>query len=145
MSVNSGGSSSKEQVLRGSGRGPGFIARVETEGLLHPGRGVNARDSVRDNRGAIRREIMSDSVRENRGANRREIMSDSVRENRGANRREILSTGARDLGKGIRCYACGNFGQMARECAMAVCSGWKRISSGNGPRVRGSSPVGPRQ
>jgi len=116
-------------VLRGSGRGPGFIARVETEGLLHPGRGVNARDSLRDNRGAMRREIMSDSVRENRGANRR----------------EISSIGARELGKGIRCYACGNFGHVARECDMADCSGWKRISSGNGPRVRRSSPVGPRQ
>jgi hypothetical protein len=31
--------------LKGSGRGPGFIARVETEGLLHPGRGVNAKES----------------------------------------------------------------------------------------------------
>ena len=57
VSVNSAGSSSKEQVLRGSGRGLGFIARVETGGLLHPGRGVNMRDSVRYNRGAIRREI----------------------------------------------------------------------------------------
>jgi len=113
VSVNSGGSSSKEQILRGSGRGPGFIARIETEGLLHPGRGVNMRDSLRDNRGAIRR--------------------------------EILSTGTRDSGKGIRCYVCGNFGHVAKACAMADCSGWKRSSSGNGPRVRGSSPVGPRQ
>jgi hypothetical protein len=34
-----GGSSRREQVLRRSGRGPGFIAQVESEGLLHPGRG----------------------------------------------------------------------------------------------------------
>lgn len=54
VSVNSAGSSSKEEVLRGSGRGLGFIAHVETEGLLHPGCGVNMRDSVRDNRGEIR-------------------------------------------------------------------------------------------
>jgi hypothetical protein len=56
VQVNNGGSSSREQALRGSGRGPGFIARVESEGLLHPGRGVNARDSASVNRGAIRRE-----------------------------------------------------------------------------------------
>ena len=112
VTVNMGGSSSKEQMLRGSGRGPGFIARVQTEGLLHPGCGVNMRDSVRDNRGPIRR--------------------------------EISSTVARDSGKGIRCYVCGNFGHVANAYAMADCSGWKRSSSGNGPRVRGSGPVGPR-
>jgi len=98
-------------VLRGSGREPGFIARVETEGLLHPGSGVN--------------------------------MTDSVRENRGAIRREILSTGARDSGKEIRCYVCGNFGHVARACAMAGFSRGKRRSSGNGPRGRGSSAAGP--
>ena len=38
-----GGNSSREQVMRGSGRGPGFIARVES-GLLNPGRGVNAKE-----------------------------------------------------------------------------------------------------
>ena len=113
VSVNSGGSSSKEQVLRGSGRGPGFIARVETEGLLHPGRGVNVKDSASENRGAIRR--------------------------------ENSSTGARDSGKGIRCYVCGNLGHVAKACAMADYSGWKRSNSGNEPRVHGSSPVGPRQ
>ena len=50
--MNNRGSSSREQVLRGSGRGPGFIARVESEGLLHPGHRVNAKDSASDNRGA---------------------------------------------------------------------------------------------
>jgi len=113
VSVNSGGSSSKEQMLRGSGRGPGFIARVETKGLLHPGRGVNMRHSVRDNRGTIRR--------------------------------EIPSTDARDSGKGIRCYVCGNFGHVAKACAMADCSGWERSSSGNRTMFRGSRPAGPRQ
>jgi len=39
--ANDRGSSCKEHVLKGSGTGPGFIARVETEGLLHPGCGVN--------------------------------------------------------------------------------------------------------
>ena len=38
VQANSGGSS-RGQVLRGSGRRPGFIARVESEGLMHPGRG----------------------------------------------------------------------------------------------------------
>jgi hypothetical protein len=42
MQASDRGSSCKEQVLKGSGRRPGFIARVETEGLLHPGRGVSA-------------------------------------------------------------------------------------------------------
>jgi len=37
VQVNSGGSSSSEQVLRGSSRGPGFIAQATSEGLLHPG------------------------------------------------------------------------------------------------------------
>jgi len=100
-------------VLRGSGREPGFIAHVETEGLLHPGHGVNMRDSVRANRGAIRC--------------------------------EISSTGARDSGKGIRCYVCGNFGHVAKAYARADCFGWKRSSSGNRLRVRGSSPAGPQQ
>jgi len=36
LQANNGSSSNREQVLRGSGRGPGFIARVESEGLLHP-------------------------------------------------------------------------------------------------------------
>ena len=35
----SNGGSSRGQVLRGSGRGPVFIAQVESEGLMHPGRG----------------------------------------------------------------------------------------------------------
>jgi hypothetical protein len=113
VQANDRGSSCKEQVLRGSGRGPGFIARVESEGLLHPGRGVNVKDSTRDSRGA--------------------------------NRRESMSAGTRDAGKRIRCYACGDFGHVARACTMTDGSGWKRISSGNGPSVHGSSPVGPRQ
>ena len=100
-------------MLRGSGRGPGFMARVESEGLLHPGRGVNAIGSASDNRGAIRR--------------------------------ESASVGMRDTGKRIRCYACGNFGHVARACTMTDDSGWRRISLGNGPRVHGCSPAGPRQ
>ena len=36
LQANNGSSSNREQVLRGSDRGPGFIARVESEGLLHP-------------------------------------------------------------------------------------------------------------
>ena len=55
VQANIGGSSSRKQVLRESGRRPAFIARVESEGLLHPGRGVNTKDSASDNRGAIRR------------------------------------------------------------------------------------------
>jgi len=38
LQANNGGSS-RGQVLRGSGRGPGFIARVESQGLMYPGRG----------------------------------------------------------------------------------------------------------
>jgi hypothetical protein len=45
VEANNGSSSSREYVLRGSCRGPGFIARVESEGFLHPGRGVNVKDS----------------------------------------------------------------------------------------------------
>ena len=57
MHTNNGGNNSnREQVLRGSGRGPGFVARVEAEDLL-PGRGVNA-SSASDNRGVVRREGM---------------------------------------------------------------------------------------
>jgi len=89
--ANSGGGRSREKVLKRSGRGPGFIARVESESLLHPGRGVNARDSVNDNRGAVGRERTSASTR--------------------------------DSGKRIRCYACGNFGHMARACTMTDISG----------------------
>ena len=99
--------------MRGSGRGPGFIARVESEGLLHPGRGVNAKDSASVNRGAVRRESASVSTR--------------------------------DTGKGIRCYACGNFGHVARACTLTNSCGWKRIGAGNGPRDHGSSPGGFRQ
>ena len=109
MHANNGSNSSGEQVLRGSGRGPGFIARVEAEGLLHPGRGVNARGSASDNRDVVKRE------------------------------------GMRDTGKRVRCYACGDLGHVARACTATDGSGWKRISSGNGPRVRESSHAGPRQ
>jgi hypothetical protein len=57
MHANNGDNSSREQVLRGSVRGPGFAARVEAEDLLLPGRGVNA-SSASDNRGVVRREGM---------------------------------------------------------------------------------------
>jgi hypothetical protein len=52
-------------VARGSGRGPGFVARVESEGLLHPGRGVTVkvRDSG-DGRSALRRESTNGRTRE---------------------------------------------------------------------------------
>jgi hypothetical protein len=52
-------------VLRGSGRGPGFIARVESEGLLHPGREVNVKvkDSS-DGRSELRRESTNGRTRE---------------------------------------------------------------------------------
>ena len=64
VQVNNGGSSSsREQALRGSGRGPGFITQVESEGLLHPGREVNAKDSASVNRGAVRRESASVGTR----------------------------------------------------------------------------------
>jgi hypothetical protein len=107
--ANNGGNSSREQVLRGSGRRPGFVARVEAEGLLHPGRGMNVSSSGSDNRGVIRRK------------------------------------GMRDTGKRIRCYACGDFGRVARACTVTNGSGWKRMSSGNEPRFCESSHAGPRQ
>jgi hypothetical protein len=109
----SDGASSREQVFRGSGRGSGFIARVESEGLHYPGRGVNMRNNAS--------------------------------EYRGAHRRECTSTAMRDSGKGIRCYACGNCGHVATACTMLDGFGRRRISSGNGPRVQGNSPAGPRQ
>jgi hypothetical protein len=113
MQASNGSNSSTEQVLRGSGRGPGFIAQVESEGLLHPGRGVSSRDSASDNRGAISC--------------------------------ESTNAGTRDAGKGIRCYACGNFGHVARACTVTDGYGWRRIGSGNGSRARVRSHVGPRQ
>jgi hypothetical protein len=64
VQANIGGSSSRKQTLRRSVRGPGFIARVESEGLMHPGRGINAKDSASDNRGAIRRESTSVGTRD---------------------------------------------------------------------------------
>jgi hypothetical protein len=60
---NGGSSSSREQVLRGSSRGPEFIALAQT-GLLHPGRGVNVKYSISDNRGAIRIESTSAGTRD---------------------------------------------------------------------------------
>jgi hypothetical protein len=51
-------------VSEGSGRGPGLRTRVESEGLLHPGSGVNAKDSTSDNRGANRSESMSSGMRD---------------------------------------------------------------------------------
>ena len=106
------GASIRGQVLRGPGRGPGFIARVESEGLMHPGSGVDTINIACGNRGVIRR--------------------------------ECTSTGTRDSGKKIRCYACGNFGHVAKTCTMPDGSGWRRISSGNGLRLQGGSPAGPR-
>lgn len=50
--------------MGGSGRGPGFIARVESEGHMHPEPGVNAKDTTGDNRGAIRRECTSAGTRD---------------------------------------------------------------------------------
>jgi hypothetical protein len=41
------GASIRGLVLRGSGRGPGFIAKVESEGLMQPGRGVNMNAAVK--------------------------------------------------------------------------------------------------
>ena len=51
-------------MLRGSGRGPEFIVLAQSEGLLHPGRGVNAKDSISDNRSAIRIESTSAGTRD---------------------------------------------------------------------------------
>jgi len=96
VQANNEDSSSREQVLRGSGREPGFIAQVESEGFLQPGRRVNAKDNASHNRGAIRR--------------------------------ENASVGMRDTGKRIRCYACGNFSRVARECTMTDGCGWRRMS-----------------
>jgi hypothetical protein len=50
--------------MRGSGRGPGFIAQAESEGLMQPGRGVNMKSAASENRGAIRRECMSTGTRD---------------------------------------------------------------------------------
>jgi hypothetical protein len=102
------GASIRGHVLRGSGTARGFIAQVESEGLMHSGRGVGTKNTASENRGAIRRECMS--------------------------------TATRDSGKRIRCYACGNFGHVAKACTMSDGSGWSRISLGNGPRLHGSSP-----
>jgi hypothetical protein len=102
-------SSRREQEFKGSGRGPGFIARVETEGLPHPGRGVNE------------------------GCNR------------GAIRRDNTNVGVRESSNRIRCYACGDFGHVARSCPGTGGSGWKKISSGNGQRIHGRSPGGSRK
>ena len=57
-------------MLKGPSRGPGFIARVELEGLLHPGSGINAKVSTSDNRGAIRCEHTSAGTRDSRKGNR---------------------------------------------------------------------------
>jgi hypothetical protein len=63
--VSSSSACGREQVAIVSGRGPGFVARVESEGLLHPGRGVtgNVRDSG-DGRSALRREGTNGRTRE---------------------------------------------------------------------------------
>jgi hypothetical protein len=47
--VSNGNYGSREKMLKGSSRGPGFIARVESEGLPHPGRRVEV-NSESDNR-----------------------------------------------------------------------------------------------
>jgi hypothetical protein len=117
VQASNGSNSSREQALRGSDRGPGFIARVELEGLLHPGRGVSARVSARE----------------------------SESDNRGAIRCQSTNAGTRDSGKGIGCYACGNFGHVARACTVTDGYGWRRIGSGNGSRAHVRSHVGPRQ
>jgi len=64
----------------------------------------------------------------------------SASDNRGVVRRECM----RDTGKRM-CYTCGDLGHVARACTATDGSGWKRMSSGNGPRVRDSSNAGPRQ
>jgi hypothetical protein len=48
-----------DKCLRGFGRRPGFIARDESEGLMHPGRGVKAKETTNDKIGAIRRKCTS--------------------------------------------------------------------------------------
>lgn len=58
--VSNGSYGSRENMLKGSGRGPGFVARVVSESFPHPGRRVGASD----NRGAIRRENVNVSTRE---------------------------------------------------------------------------------
>ena len=63
VQANTGGSS-REQVLRGSGRGLRFIAQIESKGLMHPGRGVNAKVSISDNRGTNRHECMGVGMRD---------------------------------------------------------------------------------
>lgn len=75
--VSNGNYGSREQMLKGSGRGPGFVARVEMEGLPHSGRRVGVPHSGRrvgfnnvgfnsesDSRGAIRRENLNVAARE---------------------------------------------------------------------------------
>jgi hypothetical protein len=55
-----------------------------------------------------------------------------------------MSVGMRDSSKRIRCYACGDFGHVARACTITNGYGWKKVSAsaGNGLRVHGRSPVG---
>jgi len=51
-------------VLKGHGRGPGFIARVKSEVLCTMDAGVNAKGTTSDKRGAIRSECKITGMRD---------------------------------------------------------------------------------
>jgi hypothetical protein len=64
--------------------------------------------------------------------------------NKDANRCKNISVGVRDSSNRIRCYACGDFGHVARTCSGTDGYGWKNVSvsAGNGQRVHGCSTGG---